>query len=188
MNTKKTVTWLITYGTYEPGMDCGKEVTDIGLLDASQDIKEAETLALMHHVPEGFDESTKEPTPIKKSDFDGTYQAPGEWTSFNGFRAFQLSDEHAEVDAGNIFWIKEMRVVDPADVLVMKKYLGGWSYEKERSERWQQLRLRGDTKLVDEEQEQQIAEAIKNAPAVSKRADLGSTIKAKIGEMRKRGT
>ena len=136
MNTQKTVTWLVTCSTLlYPDTFEEKETTYTELIDGPEDIKLAETQALRHHVPLAFEAEPE-----------------GRWITMNGLRAFKYNNNHSEMEDGNVFWIHDMRVVEPADVPVMKKYLAFPPPAVRTQRRWQQLRLRGDAEMAAEEE------------------------------------
>ena len=126
--------WLFRCAVTTVASDDVATYGDFGLVRA-QDILAAEDLALRQHVPEGFSES--EP-------FEATDSERGEWTVWVGFRAFQLSEDHPVVDAGNIFWIDSIREVDAGDAAVLAKYLmEDLSWEQYQAMHKEQLSLRG---------------------------------------------
>jgi hypothetical protein len=132
MNTEKSVVWLVTYGVQLcPDTYYEKIHTFSTLMDGPKSMKLAETLALQRHVPEAF---RKEPQ--------------GQWITTDGFRAFEYDENQPEIDAGAVYWIDEMRVVESADVAVVKKYLDSqpetWSQRHE-----EQLRLRGNSRRAN---------------------------------------
>lgn len=126
--------WLFRCAVTTVASDDVATYGDFGLVRA-QNILAAEDLALRQHVPEGFLES--EP-------FEATDNERGEWTVWVGFRAFQLSEDHPVVDAGNIFWIDSIREVDAGDAAVLAKYLmEDLSWEQYQAMHKEQLSLRG---------------------------------------------
>jgi hypothetical protein len=133
-NPKPPKTWLVEYAVTDVCMGEDRTLTQYGLVEA-QNITEAEDKALRSHVPEGFSE---EEAPFAPE--DNQY---GCWTTMNGFRAFALSDKHASVDAGSIFWIKRLQEVDAADAPVVRRYIERMlTCEQREAEDGEQLRLR----------------------------------------------
>jgi hypothetical protein len=123
-----TIVWLVTYVTLlHPDTYSEKRTVCTELVEGPMDIKMAETRAFKIGVPEAFE---KEPE--------------GEWVTMDGFRAFRYNDNHSELEDGAIFWIDFMRIVEPADVAVMMKYLAFPSPEVRTQRYAQQLLLRGD--------------------------------------------
>ena len=129
-------TWLVRYAVSNVGLDGdSRTLTNYGLVEA-HDIKTAEVKALRKHVPEGF--SLAPPHAPENSE-------EGEWTTWwGGFRAFQLSENHADTDAGSFFWIKSLHEVDAADAPILSKYLSrNLTYEQIEAEEKEQILRRG---------------------------------------------
>jgi hypothetical protein len=127
MNPEKSVTWLITCGTlFHPGTPDEKRFIHTELMDGPADIQLAEALAFKLEVPEALEQEPE-----------------GQWITMDGLRAFEYNDNHSELEVGAIFWIDYMRIVEPADVAVMKKYLAFPPSEVRTQRRCEQLRLRG---------------------------------------------
>jgi hypothetical protein len=125
-------TWLVRYAVTVFGLEHEASYCDFGLVDAP-DIKAAEDMALRGHVPEGFSED--EP-------FEATNDG-GEWTFWNGFRAFELSKDHVDVDSGNIFWVEWIREVAVDDAPILKKYLiNSLTWDQLEAEKKEQRKLR----------------------------------------------
>jgi hypothetical protein len=123
-------TWLVQYAVMTFGGDDEETYTNYGLVVAP-DILAAEETALRKHVEEGFEDEDDD-------------EKGGEWTTvYPGFRAYQLNSEHAQIDSENVFYIKSLREVDPADVPILRKYLDRKiTPEQELAEEQQQLALR----------------------------------------------
>lgn len=132
-NPQPQKTWLVEYAVTDVDMGENRTLTEYGLVEA-QNITAAEDEALRAHVPEGFSE--EEPFAPEDNEYGG-------WTTMNGFRAFEFSDDHASVDSGSILWIKRLQEVDEADAPVVRKYLGrNLTYEQMKAEDEEQIRLR----------------------------------------------
>ena len=88
--------WLVTKATLVISGDYYNKFKGRFVVEAP-DIQSAEDAALRIHVPEGFSEE-KPFAPWTKGETEA-----GEWTTVEGFRAFEFSDDHSAVDAGNLF-------------------------------------------------------------------------------------
>lgn len=126
--------WLVTYVTTDIRGGDYRDLEHHGVVEA-RDILAAEEAALREHVNEGFSE--EEPFGPEDNE-DGT------WFAFRGLRAFEISDTHAEVDAGNVLWIENLREIDAADAQVLMKHLHrDLTPEQRKAEEAEQIRLRG---------------------------------------------
>ena len=128
-------TWLVRYAVSNVGLLAdSRTLTNYGLVEAP-DIKAAELEALFNHVPEGF--SGLPPHAPEDNEW-------GQWTTWAGFRAFELSDKHADVDAGSVFWIEGLYEVDAGDAPILSKYLSrNLTWEQIEAEKNEQTYRRG---------------------------------------------
>jgi hypothetical protein len=130
--------WLVTYATTHVADDYNT-LNHHGVVEAA-DIKAAEREALDRHANEGF--SCEEP-------FGPEDNEEGRWIIWQGFRAFKLSENHAAVDVGDVLWVEHICEIPAADAQVLIKHLHrDLTYEQQKAEEAEQLRLRGVARLA----------------------------------------
>ena len=146
--------WLVRYATTVT-MDDSNTFYHHGVIEGPLDILAAEAQALRDFIPEAFEfEDDDEEEGIKTLALYLCEKKVGQWLTFEGgivdatqsklgFRAFELSEHHALVDAGNIFWVDHIEEVSEADFRVLEKHLN--FKEEHEIRRAKQLRLRGVT-------------------------------------------
>ena len=128
--------WLVRYATTVT-MDDSNTFYHHGVIEGPLDILAAEDQALHRFIPEAFE-----------------FGDDGKWLTFEGgmvdatqsklgFLAFELSEHHALVDAGNIFWVDHIKEISEADFRVLEMHLN--FNEEHKLRRSKQLRLRGVT-------------------------------------------
>jgi hypothetical protein len=150
--------WLVRYATTVTTGDANTFYHH-GIIEGPLDILAAEDQALRDFIPEAFE---FEDTEGDEDDDKGNktlalYQGEmkvGQWLTFEcgmvdatqstlGFLAFELSEHHSLVDAGNIFWIDHIEEISEADFRVLEKHLNFTA--KHELRRAKQLKLRGVT-------------------------------------------
>ena len=132
-STKKK-TWLVEYAVTDVSFGDERTLTNFGLLQGI-DLRDAEMAALREHAAAWFAES---PSGAPENN------EYGKWGTYSGLRAFKLSEQHSDLDAGNIYWVKSLREVDSQDVSILAKYIDRrLTYEQIEAEEKEQIRLRG---------------------------------------------
>jgi len=123
--------WLVKYAVTDIGLLCDQRtLTEPGIVEAP-DIKAAEDEALRTHAQEGYSE--EEPFAAVDSEL-------GKWINFGGFRAFEIGENHCDVDAGNVLWVEFIQEVSGEDAAILKKHL---NYGHTKAEEDEQYKLRG---------------------------------------------
>jgi hypothetical protein len=134
--------WLVRYATTVT-TDQSNTFYHHDVIEGPLDVLAAEDQALRDFIPEAFE----------FEDDEGDENV-GQWLTFEGgmvdstqselgFLAFELSEHHALVDAGNIFWVDHIEEISEADFRVLEKHLN--FNEEHELRRAKQLRLRGVT-------------------------------------------